>query len=67
MIKREFWEKVADVWAKKEEIYIPEILDIPDVPDDLFATDDVEDLDDLLKGLLSSDSGEDLDLDDLIF
>ncbi len=52
MIKREFWENVAEVWAKKEEIAIPDIAIGPDVPDDFVNLDDVEDWDALLKDLL---------------
>ncbi len=66
MIKREFWEKVAEVWAKKEEIEIPDIKDGPDVPDDFIDLDEVEDWDSLLKDLLSSDSDDEIDLDDLL-
>lgn len=65
MIKREFWEKVASVWNKKEEIKIPEILDSPDVPDDFLDLNEVEDWDDLLKDLLNPDS-EEIDLEDML-
>ncbi len=66
MIKREFWEKVAQVWAKKEEIEIPDIVDGPDVPDDFIDLNEVEDWDALLKDLLSPDSDEEVDLADLL-
>ena len=66
MIKREFWEKVAGVWARQEVIEIPEILDIPDIPDDMLSLDDVGDMDDFLKDLLSSDADMDLDLEDFL-
>lgn len=58
MIKREFWEKIAKVWAKKEEIEIPDICPGPDVPDDFISLDEVDDWDDLLKDLLGPDSGD---------
>lgn len=41
MIKKEFWEKVADVWSKKEVIEIPPVEDI-NIPDEL---DDEEEID----------------------
>lgn len=66
MIKREFWEKIAEVWAKKEEIEIPDITDGPDVPDDFIDLNEVEDWDSLLKDLLSPDSDEEIDLADLL-
>ena len=66
MIKREFWEKVAEVWAKKEEIEIPDITEGPDVPDDFIDLDEVEDLDSFLKDLLSPDSDDEIDFDDLL-
>lgn len=66
MIKREFWEKVAKVWARKEEIEIPDIIDGPDVPDDFIDLNEVEDWDSLLKDLLSPDSDEEIDLADLL-
>ena len=61
MIKREFWEKIAEVWAKKEEIE-----DGPDVPDEFIDLNEVEDWDALLKDILSPDSDEDIDLTDLL-
>lgn len=66
MIKREFWEKIAEVWAKKEDIEIPDIKDGPDVPDEFIDLNEVEDWDALLKDLLSPDSDEDIDLTDLL-
>ena len=53
MIKREFWEKVSEVWVKEEKIVIPDIIDGPDVPDDLIDLNEVEDWDALLEDLLS--------------
>ena len=54
MIKREFWENIAKVWSKREEINIPIIIDGPDVPDDLveWGSEEIEDLDDMLKDWL---------------
>lgn len=65
MIKREFWENIASVWGKKEEIEIPDLIDGPDVPDDFIDLNEVEDWDDLLKDLLSPDS-EEIDLADIL-
>lgn len=42
MIKEEFWEKVADVWSKKEVIEIPPVEEIS-IPDEL--DDDEEEID----------------------
>ena len=42
MIKEEFWEKVADVWSKKEVIDIPPVEEIS-IPDEL--DDDEEEID----------------------
>lgn len=65
MIKREFWENIASVWGKKEEVEIPDLIDGPDVPDDFIDLNEVEDWDDLLKDLLSPDS-EEIDLADIL-
>lgn len=65
MIKREFWENIASIWGKKEEIEIPDLIDGPDVPDDFIDLNEVEDWDDLLKDLLSPDS-EEIDLADIL-
>lgn len=66
MIKREFWEKIAEVWAKKEEIEIPDIGTGPDVPDDCIDLDSVEDWNDLLKDLLNPDTDDEINLGDLL-
>ncbi len=66
MIKKEFWEKVAEVWAKKEEIDIPPIDIGIDVPDDFIDLDEVEDWDALMKDLLGSDEEGGIDLSDLL-
>lgn len=57
MIKKEFWERVAENWSKKEEIVIPEIdkEDIPEVPLD---NNDMDDLDSYLNSILDSDEDE---------
>lgn len=57
MIKKEFWERVAENWSKKEEIVIPEIdkEDIPDVPLD---NNDMDDLNSYLNSILDSDEDE---------
>ena len=54
MIKRNFWENIADVWARKEEIEIPDIdvgeVPPPDDPEkDYIDFDDIDDIDDFLK------------------
>lgn len=66
MIKKEFWEKIAEVWAKKEEIDIPPIDIGIDVPDDFIDLDEVEDWDALMKDLLGSDEEGGIDLSDLL-
>lgn len=66
MIKKEFWEKVAEVWTKKEEIDIPPIDIGIDVPDDFIDLDEVEDWDALMKDLLGSDEEGGIDLSDLL-
>lgn len=45
MIKEEFWEKVADVWSKKEVIEIPPVEEIS-IPDELDDDEDEIDFDD---------------------
>ena len=58
MIKRNFWENIADVWARKEEIESPDI-DVgegppPDDPEkDYIDFDDIDDIDDFLKDILN--------------
>ena len=66
MIKKEFWEKVAEVWTKKEEIDIPPIDIGIDVPDDFIDLDEVEDWEALMKDLLGSDEEGGIDLSDLL-
>lgn len=54
MIKREFWERVAEAWSKKEEIEIPEILagpDVPEEPDIPFGEINLDDWKDFLDDL----------------
>lgn len=55
MIKRSFWEKVASLWCKEEEIMIPIITDDPLVPEDIIELDELEDWDSLLKDIMGSD------------
>lgn len=55
MIKKAFWEDVAEIWAKRETIPIPEV-DVsgyapPDDPDE--DSYDFDDLDDFFKDILS--------------
>ena len=53
MIKEEFWEKVADVWSKKEviEISIPDELDDDEEEIDFDDWDEADDFfDDILNG-----------------
>ena len=45
MIKEEFWEKVADVWSKKEVIEIPPVEEIS-IPDEMDDDEDEIDFDD---------------------
>lgn len=60
MIKKRFWEDVAEMWSRKEAIVIPNI-DVdgyvpPDDPED--DPMDFDDLDDFFKDILSDDEGE---------
>ena len=60
MIKKRFWEDVAEAWAQKGTIAIPEI-DVggyapPDDPEDEAV--DFDDLDDFFKDILSDEEGE---------
>ena len=58
MIKRDFWENIAEVWARKEQIEIPDI-DIgedlpPDDPEEEYINfDEADDIDDFFKDILS--------------
>jgi len=62
MIKKVFWEAVAENWSKKETIEIPDVLAGDVIPDDFFAdSDESAELDDWMKELLNP---EELDLTD---
>lgn len=50
MIKKEFWEKVADIWADKEDVEIPVLVHGTEIVTE--KTEDADDLDDLLKNIL---------------
>jgi len=50
MIKREFWEKIADVWGSEEEIILPDIIDVGLSDSDL-DEEEIEDLDDFIGDL----------------
>lgn len=58
MIKKNFWENIADVWARKEKIEIPDI-DLADGPppddpeEDYIDFDDIDDIDDFFKDILN--------------
>ena len=58
MIKKNFWENIADVQARKEKIEIPDI-DLGDGPPpydpegDYIDFDDIDDIDDFLKDILN--------------
>lgn len=58
MIKKSFWENIAEVWARKETIIIPEIepgLELPpdDPCDDEISFDDIDDIDEYFKDILN--------------
>ena len=60
MIKEEVWEKVADVWSKKEVIEIPpfEEISIPDELDDdeeEIDFDDWDEADDFFDDILNGE------------
>lgn len=57
MINKRFWEDIADAWARKEVIEIPDIdVDGYAPPDDpAEETIDFDDLDDFFKDILSDD------------
>ena len=54
MINQDFWQRIANVWAKKEEVKIPDIIEDIDIPDDFFEEDSkkFDSLDDFLKDIL---------------
>ena len=57
MINREFWEEIAEIWTRKENIDIPDIGDIIDVPEDVLDLDNIENWEDMLGDIFESDSG----------
>jgi len=62
MIKRTFWESVAEVWCRKEEIVTPVIEDVPDVSDEELSFDDDIDMDDILGDIF----GDGTTFDDIL-
>ena len=57
MINREFWEKIASVWGKENEVVVPDVpVDIP-VPKEFIETEKkhYDDLDDFLKDIIDAD------------
>ena len=50
MIKREFWEKIADVWGSEEEIILPDIID-DELSDSDLDEEEIEELDDFIGDL----------------
>lgn len=60
MINREFWEEIAEIWARKGSIITPPIGVIIDVPDDVLDLDEVENWDDMLQDIFGADSYEDI-------
>ena len=57
MNKKEFWEKVSEVWAKKQEIIIPSVNpgEIPpdDPSEEELSFDDIDELDDFFKDMFN--------------
>lgn len=53
MIKREFWEQVASVWIRQEEIELPDIDLDTEVPEESVNMEDVENWDIFLEDLFS--------------
>ena len=54
MINQDFWQRIANVWAKKDEVKIPDVVVDIDIPDDFFEEDSkkFDSLDDFLKDIL---------------
>lgn len=55
MIKTEFWEKVAFSWSKIDKTDIVPIDDDEAIPDDFFEENEIENIDDYLRGLIGGD------------
>ena len=66
MINREFWEEIAEIWTRKENIDIPDIGDIIDVPEDVLDLDNIENWEDMLGDFFESDSGESMTYEDIL-
>lgn len=66
MINREFWKEIAEIWARKENIDIPDIDDIIDVPDDVIDLNTMENWEDMLQDIFGSDSGESITFEDIL-
>ena len=67
MINQDFWQRIANVWAKKEEVKIPDIIEDIDIPDDFFEEDSkkFDSLDDFLKDILEDNPDlEEIDVTD---
>ena len=50
MIKREFWEKIADVWGSEEEIILPDIIE-DELSDSDLEEEEIDELDDFISDL----------------
>ena len=66
MINREFWEEIAEIWGRKENIDIPDIGDIIEVPDDVIDLDAMENWEDMLQDIFGSDSDETITFEDIL-
>lgn len=67
MINQDFWERVANVWTKREEVVLPDVDVGPDMPEDFFEEDSKEyaSLDDFLKDIIANDPDiEEIDVTD---
>lgn len=63
MIKTEFWEKVAFSWSKIDKTEIPPVEAGEDIPDEFFEENKIEDMDDLLREIMSGDTdAEEIDV-----
>lgn len=67
MINQDFWQRIANVWAKKDEVKIPDVVVDIDIPDDFFEEDSkkFDSLDDFLKDILEDNPDlEEIDVTD---
>ena len=62
MVKRSFWESIAEVWSRKEKIVVPSVDDVPDIPEEDLFFDDNLDMDDLLGDIF----GDGTTFDDIL-